>query len=318
VEEEGEMNATVLTVLLVMLTGWVPTLSPQASQDVALTGVVVQDSVRLRDDVWGAKLESMRSGEVVAIEEVKADETGDLWYRVQAGDQSGWIYGEYLRPTVSSRSGRHDEPASSVAIKSAEPADRDAGAAEPAKAANGVRVGLQVGHWRNSEAAYPYNAQDGATWNGHKEAEINLAIAEGAATLLRERGYTVDLMPTVMPKQYQADVVVAIHADGGPSDRRGFFADHSAAGSSATKGEDRLVNLLNQEYAAATGLTHVYRGTEGTLYYYGYYNVREGVPMSLIETGFLTNAQDREVIVNRTDLAAQGIARAIERFVEER
>ncbi len=183
------------------------------------------------------------------------------------------------------------------------------------QAAATYRVGLQVGHWQRWQAPYPINTHAGSSGGGKTEDEVNLAIARQAAQILEGYGYAVDVLPAVIPKGYQADVVVAIHADGGPSDRRGFFADRPARSTAAAR-DDTLVELLTAEYAAATGIPNVFRGTRATRYYYGYKAVATGTPMALIETGFLTNATDRRVIVNRPDLAATGIARGIQRFLD--
>lgn len=177
------------------------------------------------------------------------------------------------------------------------------------------RVGLQVGHWRNWEAGYPLSANSGASGGGKTEAEVNLAIAQETAKLLRQMGYAVDILPTVIPKGYTADAVVAIHADGSSNpSRRGFFTDRPAT-SQAAAAEAVLARLIDEEYAAATGLTYVYRGTVNSRYYYGYSRVAPKTPMVLIETGFLSSPADREVIVGRPDLCARGIANGIDRFL---
>jgi len=183
--------------------------------------------------------------------------------------------------------------------------------------APGKRVGLQVGHYRNWEAPYPYNVNSGASGGGKSEAEVNLAIAQATAAILRADGYVVDILPTALPQGYRADAVVAIHADGSsdPS-RRGFFTDRPAK-SPVAAAEARLSRLIDQEYAAATGLNYVYRSTVDSRYYYGYYKVTPDTPMVLIETGFLTSPADRQVIVAQPEVSARGIADGIERFLEE-
>jgi hypothetical protein len=180
-----------------------------------------------------------------------------------------------------------------------------------------LTVGLQAGHWRRWEAPYPFNTHTGSQGGGKTEDEVNLTIARLAAQRLEAAGFRVEILPTLIPQGYRAAVVVSIHADGGPPDRRGFFADRPARSAQAAA-EARLVALLNEEYARATGIPYVYRGTPGTRYYYGYTLVDPSTPMALIETGFLTSATDRAIIVDRPDRAAQGIAQAIQRFLTER
>jgi N-acetylmuramoyl-L-alanine amidase len=178
------------------------------------------------------------------------------------------------------------------------------------------KVGLQVGHWRREEAPAPFNRHTGSSGRGLTEAEVNLRIAELTAELLRRVGHEVELLPTWFPAGYRADVVVAIHADGAASPAaRGFFADRPAR-SRVAEAEARLVAVLNKEYAAATGIPHVYRGNANTRYYYGYDRVHPETPMVLIECGFLTSPVDQRVLVDRPDLAAQGLAGGIAAFLE--
>lgn len=188
--------------------------------------------------------------------------------------------------------------------------------ANTVRESNGMRVGLQVGHWRNWEAGPPLSRNSGASGGGKTEAEVNIAIARETAALLEQMGYAVDILPTAIPRGYAADAVVAIHADGGPSNRRGFFSD-TPAKSPVAGAEARLSNLIDQEYATATGLTRVYRSTVNTKRYYGYSRVTAKTPMVIVETGFLTNAADREIIVGRPDLAARGLANGIDSFLSD-
>lgn len=80
------------------------------------------------------------------------------------------------------------------------------------------RVGLQVGHWKNKELPDEFQRlreRGGGTSGGGKaEWEVNLAIAEKTASLLRDQGIIVDILPATIPVAYWADVFIAIHADG--------------------------------------------------------------------------------------------------------
>ncbi|MDA8219569.1 MAG: N-acetylmuramoyl-L-alanine amidase [Dehalococcoidales bacterium] len=181
---------------------------------------------------------------------------------------------------------------------------------------NGQRIGLQVGHWLNQYAPAPFNTHTGASGGGKTEAEVNLAMAKATAAILEQQGYVVDVLPTWFTAGYHADTFVAIHCDGGVSSRRGFFAE--APASSSTKQKDlELVALLNDEHAKATGIPYVYRGTANSRYYYGFDRVDKTTPRALIETGFLSNATDRDILVNHTDQVAQGLAQAIMKFLDQ-
>jgi len=179
-----------------------------------------------------------------------------------------------------------------------------------------AKIGLQAGHWRASEAGPPLSTQLGSSGRGKSEAEVNLPIAEAAAQVLRAAGHSVDVLPTVIPRGYEADLVVAIHADGGPSSRRGFFVDTSPRPATASA-EAKLAKTLADAYSSV-GIPYVFRGTAASRYYYGYYAVGPRTPMVLIETGFLTNPTDQLVLVDRPDLAGASIARGILDYLASR
>jgi N-acetylmuramoyl-L-alanine amidase len=178
-------------------------------------------------------------------------------------------------------------------------------------------VGLQVGHWRREEASYPFSAASGSSGGGYTEAEVNLITAESVARHLSARGVQVDLLPTVIPKGYKADAVVAIHADGGPSSRRGFFVDQPARSVVSTL-ETQLSKSIVNEYSAAVAIPYVYRGTPNSQYYYGYYDVAASTPMVLIETGFLSNAEDRAILTEQSESTGAAIAEGITKFLNSR
>ena len=172
-----------------------------------------------------------------------------------------------------------------------------------------AKIGLQAGHWRAHEAPWPINTHTGSSGRGKTEAEVNLPIAEAAAQVLREAGHAVDVLPAVIPKGYRADLVVAIHADGGPSSRRGFFVDSSAR--QATAGAEAKLSRSLVEAYKVVGIPYVFRGTSASRYYYGYYSVDARTPMVLIETGFLTNPVDQTILIDRPDVVGGAIARGI-------
>jgi hypothetical protein len=176
-----------------------------------------------------------------------------------------------------------------------------------------AKIGLQAGHWQAAEAPPPLNTQTGASGGGKTEAQVNLTIAQAAAGVLREAGYTVDILPTVIPRGYQADLVVAIHADGGASSSRGFFVDTSTRRATAAD-EAELASDLVDTYRGV-GIPYVNRSTRNSHNYYGYRAVSSETPMVLIETGFLTNRVDQAILIDRPDLVGASIARGIESYL---
>ena len=184
-----------------------------------------------------------------------------------------------------------------------------------------VRIALQVGHWRTDEAPRELSGlrRNGANWNGLAEWEVNLEIARHAGAMLEELGYLVDILPAVVPPDYRAHLFIAIHADA--SNDRGATGYRVAAPSrDATGRASRIVDLLNRTYGQVTGIKRLPTVTRRMRNYYAF-NFRRYEhalhPMTIaviIETGFLTNAADREVIVAQPELAARGIVEAIAAF----
>jgi hypothetical protein len=95
----------------------------------------------------------------------------------------------------------------------------------PGRARGAWRVGIQAGHWKMDELPLEQRrlwGHTGAQWGKLTEAEVNLAIAQAAASQLREAGIEVDLLPATVPPGYDADAFVAVHADDGGGAARGW------------------------------------------------------------------------------------------------
>ncbi|MXW10385.1 MAG: N-acetylmuramoyl-L-alanine amidase, partial [Gammaproteobacteria bacterium] len=184
-----------------------------------------------------------------------------------------------------------------------------------------VRIALQVGHWRTEEAPRELSGlrRNGANWNGLAEWEVNLEIARHTGAMLEELGYMVDILPAVVPPDYRAHLFIAIHADA--SNDPGTTGYRVAApGRDATGRASDFVDLLNRRYGEVTGIRRLPTVTRRMRNYYAF-NFRRYEhalhPMTIaviIETGFLTNAGDREVIVSQPDLVARGIVEGIIAF----
>ncbi|MYD00517.1 MAG: N-acetylmuramoyl-L-alanine amidase [Gammaproteobacteria bacterium] len=184
-----------------------------------------------------------------------------------------------------------------------------------------VRIALQVGHWRTEEAPRELSGlrRNGANWNGLAEWEVNLEIARHTGAMLEELGYVVDILPAVVPPDYRAHLFIAIHADA--SNDPGTTGYRVAApGRDATGRASDFVDLLNRKYGEVTGIRRLPTVTRRMRNYYAF-NFRRYEhalhPMTIaaiIETGFLTNAGDREVIVSQPELVARGIVEGIIAF----
>lgn len=186
------------------------------------------------------------------------------------------------------------------------------------------RVVLQSGHWQ--VANLPDELEElrdstGTSAAGRTEAQLNLDVARRTAALLTTRGYVVQIVPATVPIDCQADVFVAIHADGSTAtSKRGFkiarprYVDNPV--------NRRLLADLYIEYGTATSLPRSDTLTRNMTGYYAFsarryqHAVNPRVPMAIVEMGYMTNATDRRVLFNTPDLAAVGIANGIDRFLQ--
>jgi hypothetical protein len=187
-----------------------------------------------------------------------------------------------------------------------------------------AKVGLQVGHWKNEE--FPdelekLRGNSGASGGGKSEWEVNFAIAEKTAGILAEKGIKVDILPATIPPSYWADVFVAIHADGSPdSSKTGFkvagpWRDYSGGGR-------ELVDSLTKYYEKVSGFPwddNITRNMRG-YYAFSWWKYEHAIhPMAaaaIIETGFLTNATDRKILIDKPQIPAKGISQGIINYLE--
>lgn len=183
------------------------------------------------------------------------------------------------------------------------------------------RIALQAGHWRADEAPRELRGlrDNGTSWNGTPEWQVNLAIAERAASMLRDLGYEVEVLPAVVPPRYQADLFIAIHADGSNDPAaRGFRV--ASARRDRTGRARAAAELLGRTYGEVTQLRHLTTSTRRMRNYYAFnyrryrHSLHPSTPGVILETGFLTSSRDREIIVDRPEIAARGIVQAVTAF----
>lgn len=187
------------------------------------------------------------------------------------------------------------------------------------------RVGLQAGHYEAGDAPDELaglRRNPGAPGGGRIEWEVTIDLAERAAEILRAQGVEVDVLPTRIPVRYRAHAFVSIHVDG---DASGRLRGHKTARpnfSSIPATDDVFARIMHEEYGAATRLPDNSDFITGRMRNYYAFNARRyqhavapGVPQIILETGFMSQALDRQLLFNRPDLPAQGIANAVLRFL---
>src|SRR5688572_6564620 len=185
-----------------------------------------------------------------------------------------------------------------------------------------LKVALQAGHWKAREAPDEQAGlrDNGTSGGGKAEWEVNLAIARRAAELLQKQGYVVEILPTTIPPDYFADLFIAIHADGNPSTSASGYRAAAPRRDRTGRAAD-FAELLTKSYGQATGLPLYPTVTRRMTGYYAFNSRRYEHslhPMTvgvIIETGFLTSARDRRIIVSAPERAARGIADAVIKFL---
>ena len=181
-----------------------------------------------------------------------------------------------------------------------------------------------AGHWKMAEVPDEMArlaGQTGTSAAGFVEWQVNLDIAGRVASRLQAQRIAVDILPATVPEGYLADAFISLHADG---DRSGLDRGYKAAhGSRRGPYEPRLVTAIIEEYGRTTGLPWLPGVSRNMTGYYAFAwgrlrsTVAPHVPAAILEMGFLTNAEDRAMLVGQPDRVADGIARGIMRFLEE-
>jgi len=188
-----------------------------------------------------------------------------------------------------------------------------------------LRVGVQVGHLENGVVPEELSGLTrngaGATFGSYNERDAMSTVVAHVASELEANGIVVDVLPATVPPGYIADAFVSVHADGNPNTSvRGFkvagprrdYSGRSAA----------LVAGLEAAYAEATALPVDPNITRRMTAYYAFnwpryeHAVHPYTPAAIVETGFLTNAADRALIINEPRQVAAGIAAGILSYLE--
>lgn len=171
---------------------------------------------------------------------------------------------------------------------------------------NKIRIGIVSGHWGNDSGAV---CPDGLT-----EEQVNLEISQLVIETLRKNDFEVDLLKEFDGSLtgYRAVALVSIHNDSCNyiNDQATGFKVAGASVSPRPEKTERLVACLTDRYQRATGLTFHYNTvTRDMTEYHAFGEIDPNTPAAIIETGFLN--LDREILTQRTDLVAKGVADGI-------
>ncbi len=198
--------------------------------------------------------------------------------------------------------------------------------AEPAPeppAPRALKVALQAGHWKSLEAPDELAGlrdNGGTRGGGRNEWEVNLEIAELTAALLAADGYEVEVLPATVPQRYQADLFIAIHADGNnDSSIHGYRV--AAPRRDATLRAQEFADVLAEAYGETTGVRHIGTVTRRMQGYYAFNSRRFDHAIHpttvgvIIETGFLTSPVYQAILVGAPGRSARGIYEGVVRYL---
>ena len=185
------------------------------------------------------------------------------------------------------------------------------------------KVALQAGHWKAVEVPdelEKLRSNTGSSGGGKWEWEVNLTIANLVMERLKTRGIEAEILPATIPPRYWADVFVSIHADGNLN-RSVSGYKVAAPWRDWTGKAQELADLIDSEYALSTDMIKDPNITRNMRGYYAFswwryeHSLHPKTTAVIIETGFLTNASDRKIIVSNPEKAAEGITNGVIKFL---
>lgn len=189
-----------------------------------------------------------------------------------------------------------------------------------------AKVALQVGHLNNEtvpEELKNIKGNTGASGGGYTEVQANLIIAEETAKLLRAEGIEVELLPATIPPDYWADIFIAIHADGSTDPSISGF---KIAGPwrDLTGNSKELVEFLETSYSETTfmkidpNITRNMRGYYAFSWWRYEHSIHPMTTAAIVETGFITNKADRNIIVHQPEIPSQAISKGIINYLRSK
>lgn len=200
----------------------------------------------------------------------------------------------------------------------------------PFHANTSVRVGIQAGHWKAAKHPTELSSlrtSTGAAAFGINEVDVNLAVAEHIKKQLEPYGIIVDILPATVPANYQADLFLALHADGieGAPYRRGYKSSYAQSSSQATgrnPNDPILKRHIDRAYLSATRLPHDASNVQDNMRDYFAFNRRyahslnPNTPGLVVEMGYLTNKYDNTFLRDSKRPAA-ALAQGILSYLRE-
>lgn len=191
-------------------------------------------------------------------------------------------------------------------------------------------IAIIAGHWSHEDPLGVTTIHDtGALCDdGLREVTINKSVADKVVTILRNRGYRVDLLEEFDSRlksaspDYAPDVLLSIHSDScvsGPDYplATGYKIAHAQPSENPNE-DDRLVSCLRRDYQTAVNPFNL-SFNENTITtdmtaYHAFREIVQTTPAAIIELGFMGN--DRKVLVDHQDVLARALALGLTAFLK--
>ena len=172
-----------------------------------------------------------------------------------------------------------------------------------------LRIGIISGHWGSDSGT--------VCLNGVTENEVNLGIAIIVQQQLNaQRIYQVDLLQENDPRLngYQGVVLVSIHNDSCVISNEmttGFKIAPSSDGKNPERAQ-RLADCLYDRYQKETNLPyHPGSITLDMTDYHAFREIDANTTAAIIETGFLSNPLDYDLVTLHPEIVATGVVKGI-------
>jgi len=186
-----------------------------------------------------------------------------------------------------------------------QPADNFGGVSNPDE----LRIGIISGHWGSDPGA--------VCLNGVTENEVNLGIAIIVQQQLNaQRKYQVDLLQEYDPRLngYQGVLLVSIHNDSCVISNEmttGFKIARSSEGKNPERAQ-RLADCMFDRYQKETNLPyHPGSITPDMTDYHAFREIDPNTAGVIIETGFLSNPVDYDLLTLHPEIVATGVVKGI-------
>jgi N-acetylmuramoyl-L-alanine amidase len=170
-------------------------------------------------------------------------------------------------------------------------------------------IGIVAGHSGHDSGAV---CADGLT-----EVSINQQVAAYVQKILMDNNIDVDVLQEFDERLtgYQALALISIHADSCDyiNDQATGFKVAAALANPHPERAARLIACMRSRYANATGLPLHNSVTIDMTSYHAFNEINSETTAMIIEVGFMN--LDRQLLTQKTDLVAQGVASGILCFV---